>query len=134
MGSEPDVPLIDEAMWQQLRASLSEGDCDPVPEVLREVVHRYAPTSAARLRDLRAQVQAGRLEEAAKLAHTVKGNGAMIGAARVVRLASALEQRLPRLPVVTAEVLAQVGELEHACAATAAELAARTAAPTHDEQ
>lgn len=98
----------------------------PAPQLLREVASRYAPTAQQRLHTLRAALKAGQFAEAARLAHAVKGNSAMIGATRVVSLASELEQSLPRLPIVTAEVLAQVNQLERACAQTAAVLAART--------
>lgn len=126
-----ETPLIDEQAWQRLWASLSADGRhhpdQPPPPILREVADRYAPVAAQRLQQLRALLEAGHLSEAARLAHAVKGNGAMLGATRVVSLAAQLEQRLPRLPVVTAEVLAEVSQLERACTQTGAELAARTA-------
>lgn len=61
-------------------------------DVLADVVAMYLSSAPEKLADLRSALAAGRREEVAKLAHSLKGEAGSVAARQVVALAASVEQ------------------------------------------
>lgn len=122
--------FVDPARWEALRQSLLDDDaeddpgddgaaCAEVPEVLADMVGRYAGTGLERVALLRDACARRDAEEAAGVMHTIKGSNAMIGAVRVESVAGEAEARLRRGEPVGPWLEDAVSELEASVAETA---------------
>lgn len=118
---------IDDARWGRLRRSLLlEEDSDEMPDVLIQLVGRYAQTSDERLAALREACRAGDGEQAARVLHKIKGSNAMLAAVQVERLAAEAEERLNGGEPVGGWLGDILRALEHAAAEADADLRRRT--------
>ncbi len=109
--------VLDEQRWRALWDSLADDDDEQgIPEILVEVVGRYAPTCQDRVGSLSAALREGRREDAIAVAHSLRGSSAMLGAVRAERLAGSLEDDLLAGEVAGPDqVQATVAALSRAC-------------------
>lgn len=84
---EPDGP-VDEEILGELFMVMDDG----APEGLARVCDLFLTGVPARLGEIETALAEGRMDDAAKAAHSLKGTGGAFGARRVGELAGRIEQ------------------------------------------
>jgi HPt (histidine-containing phosphotransfer) domain-containing protein len=115
MTTGPAEAYLDTAALEVLREV--GGD-----EFLGELIDTFLADAPSLLADLRSSVETGRTEEARRAAHTLKSNGATLGAQSFSELCRELEEmartgRLEREPDLVGQVDAEYARVEAALAA-----------------
>lgn len=85
-----DDTILDPATLERLRA-LAVAVARPGEDILGHLARLFIEDSGQRLTALRAAWAAGKADDAARAAHTIKGAAANVGAVRVVKAAVAVE-------------------------------------------
>lgn len=115
---------VDEELLAELFSVLDEGDAGG----LVQACELFSTGVPARLDDLARALAAGGYDEAARIAHSVKGSAGAFGARRLAALAGRLEQACGRPGATTpAEAEALLGELRQEFSVFRAILDARLA-------
>jgi CheY-like chemotaxis protein/nitrogen-specific signal transduction histidine kinase len=110
---------IDLGMLRELRCTQGEGE----PDIVAEVTAIFLREAPERLAGLREAVGRGDFATAGRIAHTLKGSAGHIGARRLALLCSRFDEKARVGPFdATFSITAVAEELDHVCAALAAEM------------
>ncbi len=101
-------PLLDQSQVELLRETAEE--CGP--ELLQELLDLYLVDNTARVEKIRPAISENKLEEASGLAHSVSGSSANLGANRLAKLCSLLENNINNGLLDNLDAIAQQVEQE----------------------